>query len=542
MQRFAIQLLLLLAVMPLAAQQDRDDIDIYELDSIREVRIYFEQENWADILDSLKQRGYDQRLLGDVVFAGERYEGAGIRYKGNSSYHNVRKNDHAKLPFNIDVNETEKEHKLPGGFDKLKLSNVFRDPSFLREVLSYDIANRYMASPRANFVLLYINDELLGLYNNTESVDDELFERHFDEDDGILFKCDPVRGHKLPPACKKGDKSSLQYLGRDSACYMANYEIKTDYGWKELVELTKILNQKPEKIESVLAVDEALWMLAFNNVLVNLDSYLGRFCHNYYLYRDEAGIFHPIVWDMNLSFGGFRFAGLGKPLDLEAMQTLSPFVHFKQNNQKRPLITQLLSQPLYRKIYAAHVRTIVDDYFVDSTYLRKAMRIQDMLVPHIKADTNKLYDFEGFKQNLHETTKANKVEIVGISELMEARVAYLKKHPVIGHAQPSIDSLQHLYTGDQYIFTAHIEGANKAWLFYRYGDEGPFHKMRMTDDGGKGDEMPEDGLYGAVLEKQEGEDEIQYYLSAVNDKIAALLPERASFEYYSTKNDIETAD
>ncbi|HKK78848.1 MAG TPA: hypothetical protein VJ933_04435, partial [Phaeodactylibacter sp.] len=85
MQRFFILSFCLFTTLTLAAQ-DRDDIDIYQLDSVREVRIYFEQDNWDDILDSLKQRGYDQRLIGDVVFAGERYEGAGIRYKGNSSY------------------------------------------------------------------------------------------------------------------------------------------------------------------------------------------------------------------------------------------------------------------------------------------------------------------------------------------------------------------------------------------------------------------------------------------------------------------------
>lgn len=538
MQRFLILSFCLLSTLTLCAQ-DRDDIDIYALDSVREVRIYFEQDNWDDILDSLKQRGYDQRLICDVVFAGERYEGAGIRYKGNSSYFNVRKNAYSKLPFNIDVNETDKDHKMPGGYDKLKLSNVFRDPSFLREVLSYDVANRFMVSSRANFVRVFINDEYFGLYNNTESVDDELFEHFFDEDDGILFKCDPSWDYKIPSTCPKGDKASLQYLGKDSACYMGNYEIKTDYGWKELIELTDILNNKPERIEKVLAVDEALWMLAFNIVLVNLDSYTGRFCHNYYLYRDEAGIFHPIVWDMNLSFGGFRYAGLGKPLGLEDMQTLSPFTHYKQQNKKRPLITQLLNKPLYRKIYAAHVKTITEEYFADSTYLRQATRLQALVEPYVKADSNKLYDHERFKKNLHETTKANKVNIVGITALMEPRVAYLLNHPVIGKPQPRLDSMSYRYDGENYTFTVLMEGANSGWLFYRYGDQGSFTKKKMKDDGEGVDAVAGDAVFSLLLPKHESEEEVQYYFVAENDHIAALLPKRASFEYYSTKNEKE---
>jgi hypothetical protein len=538
MQRFFFLSFCLLSTL-IATAQDRDDIDIYQLDSVREVRIYFEQENWDDILDSLKQRGYDQRLIGDVVFAGERYEGAGIRYKGNSSYFNVRKNDYSKLPFNIDVNETDKEHKLPGGYDKLKLSNVFRDPSFLREVLSYDVANRFMVSPRSNFVRVFINDKYFGLYSNTESVDDELFEKFFDEDEGVLFKCDPNWKHKTPSSCKEGDKSSLEYLGQDSVCYMGKYEIKTDYGWKELIKLTDILNNKPEKIEEILAVDEALWMLAFNIVLVNLDSYTGRFCHNYYLYQDKKGIFHPIVWDMNLSFGGFRYAGLGKPLGLEDMQTLSPFTHYKQQNEKRPLITQLLSKPLYRKIYAAHIKTITEEYFADSTYLRQAMYLQSIVEPYVKADKNKLYDYEGFKKNIHETAKADKVSIVGISELMEARTEYLLNHPVISKKQPQIDQMSYEYDGDNYTFTVRMVGATNGWLFYRYGDEGAFKKMAMNDAGKEGDTTADDSLFSAKLPKLKDEDEVQYYFVAENDYIASLLPKRASFVFYSTKDEKE---
>ena len=59
------------------------------------------------------------------------------------------------------------------------------------------------------------------------------------------------------------------------------------------------------QIETVLDVDRALWMLAFNNVLVNLDSYSGAFRQNYYLYKDQNDRFDPIVWDLNMSFAGF---------------------------------------------------------------------------------------------------------------------------------------------------------------------------------------------------------------------------------------------
>ena len=531
-------LILACFVLPYSIVAQDNQVDIYQIDSVRDVRIYFEEENWDDILDSLKQAGLDQRLTATVKFAGETYEGAGIRYKGNSSYYNVRKNAYAKLPFNIDVNETNKDKKLPGGYDKLKLSNVFRDPSFLREVLSYKIANEYMVSPRANFVRVFINDEYFGLYNNTESVDEELIARSFGtkykDETGVLFKCDPVRSYETPESCPTGEKSSLQYLGPDKDCYKGKYEMKSDSGWASLITLTDILNNHPNKIDSLLAVDEALWMLAFNITLVNLDSYTGRFCHNYYLYQDEAGVFHPIIWDLNLSFGGFRYDGLGKPLGLEDMQTLSPFIHYKQKNEKRPLITQLLSTDLYRKMYIAHIQTIVKDYLVDSTYLYEAMKIQEQIRPFVEADSNKLYKVSSFEKNLYESARANKVKIVGITELMEARTTYLQGHPVVGYEPPVIDTVEYLELDEEAIFVTKLEGATKAWLFYRHGTKGNFQKIEMLDDGASGDEMAEDQIFGVLLPYEDKSQPIHYFIVAENSRTAALSPERASFEFHST--------
>ena len=37
-------------------------------------------------------------------------------------------------------------------------------------------------------------------------------------------------------------------------------------------------------IETILDVDRALWMLVYDNLFVNLDSYIGKFKKNYYLY------------------------------------------------------------------------------------------------------------------------------------------------------------------------------------------------------------------------------------------------------------------
>ena len=42
------------------------------------------------------------------------------------------------------------------------------------------------------------------------------------------------------------------------------------------------------------------------NYCVNFDSYKMVYAQNYYLYRSRSRQFNPIMWDFNMSFGGFR--------------------------------------------------------------------------------------------------------------------------------------------------------------------------------------------------------------------------------------------
>lgn len=513
------------------AMAQKKEGDLYDMDHIIEVKITMDKARWNEVLDSLKQIGNSHRLDAVVSVDGTVYEDVGVRYKGNSSYFNVRKDASTKLPFNIEFNHKIKGQKLPGGYETLKLSNVFRDPSFLREALGYEIARSYMPAPRANFAKVYVNDEYLGLYNCTESVDEEFLEKYYVEhkdEEGTLVKCDPDWHGRKIESCPEGDKASLMYLGQDSVCYQYLYEMKSDDGWDDLIELTRVLNKEPEKLEDILNVDQALWMLAFNNVTVSLDSYTGRLCHNYYLYRDSFGLFHPILWDMNLCFGGFRYSGLGRPLSNEAMQNMSMFIHYKEQNDKRPLITTLLANDLYRKIYVAHVKTMYEDYLQDSTYLQRAKEIIGIIDEHVQQDSNKLYTYEDFQKNLYETTRVDETNIIGLVELMAGRTEYLKNHPLIQKEQPQIADVKHEISGNSCTISANVEGTQQVWLYYRGQEKSPFKRMEMNNSSGYSGENAE-SIYAVSLNKEEIR---EYYLVAEGDKAASLSPARAAFEFY----------
>ena len=479
--------------------------------------------------------------MAKLVLNGMTYDSVGVRYKGNSSYFNTRKENTAKLPFNIKINYIKKTQLLPGGFKRLKLSNVFRDPSYLREVMSYEIAGNYMPAPKANFAKLYINDEYIGLYNSTESIDNQFLTNHFSvaEGTGILFKCDPIWKAKNIAGCKPSQKPTLTYLGKDSTCYTNSYELKSTKGWEDLIQLTEVLNKNTADIETVLNVDQILWMLAFNNVLVNLDSYTGRLVHNYYLYKDASGVFSPIIWDLNMSLGGFRFDGTGKALSNEAMQTLSPFIHYKSNNSDRPLISLLLKKSLYRKVYLAHMRTILDDHFSNGKYKERAKSIQRLVDREVQNDPNKLYPYEGFQTNFESTTLAKTSKIIGIAELMENRVNYLNQHPVFQKPPPTITEVEHKYDDEGIFITAKITGnegkdseRQPAYLVYKNAENGAWQKMEMFDDGSHKDYSQDDMIYAATIEKVAG---TKYYIIAEGERTAALSPERASHEFYEVK-------
>ncbi|HIO67679.1 MAG TPA: hypothetical protein EYN41_05030, partial [Flavobacteriales bacterium] len=165
--------LVIWSAMLLSFSHNTSAQSLYSDSSIVEIRIYFTESNWDAILDSLYVDGLEERLMSSLSIDGMPYDSVGIRYKGYSSVSVNR----VKNPFNIKLDYVidDQNHQ---GYDKIKLSNVIQDPSFVREVLSYEIARKYMPASQANFSNVYINDTLIGLYTNVESVKKDFLLKH----------------------------------------------------------------------------------------------------------------------------------------------------------------------------------------------------------------------------------------------------------------------------------------------------------------------------------------------------------------------------
>ncbi|MDI1355591.1 MAG: CotH kinase family protein [bacterium] len=497
--------------------------NFYDITRIQKIEIFFQEQNWDHILDTTKY-GTDKFTMAKwVKINGLYFDSVGVKYKGNSSYDST----YLKNPFHIELN-TFKNQALDGLTD-IKLSNGYADPSFMREVLSYEILRNYIPASQSNFAQVYINGSYIGLYSNSESVDKAFCANHFYSADGVFVKCNP----KLTPS--PNVKSNLKSLPGDSSAYLNYYEMKSNYGWNHLQALCDSISNKPNDIAGSIDVDKTLWMLAFNVLTVNLDSYNGAFAQNYYLYRDGTRRFNPILWDLNMSFGGFPFLGnsntsLGA-LSISGMQTLPSNIH--ATDPYWPLIKTVMGNPLYKNMYAAHLKTITNEYFANNLYTNRCNFFKTLIDTAVVADTKKFYSYAQFQNSLTSNISVGSYSVPGIQTLMNARVSYLQTTPEFTNLSPTITAIgAGIPIPKQAVtVTASISGATNSYLSYRFTGSATFTRLNMYDDGLHQDGAANDAIYGAtfVLEGNHA----HYYLYAENTNAGIFSPVRAEHEFYS---------
>jgi hypothetical protein len=496
--------------------------NLFDVSEITTIEIVFEQSNWDSILHEYWYDAEGERLLSSVIINGQEFDSVGVRYKGFSSYDK----DYAKKPLNIRLDYILSNQSYDG-IETLKLSNGWRDPSIIREVLAYEIARDYMPASRANFVQVYINNDYYGIYSSAETVDKNFIEKHFYENKGIFFKgtAAQVRGGGF-----KG-KADFRYVGTAETQYINSYELKSDSGWADLIELCDILNNYIDDIETVLNVDRALWFLAFHNLLVSLDSPVAA-PRNFYIYKDRNGIFQIIPWDLNMAFGTYSLVDGRWDHTAEELQELDPLYH--QDSEEYHLVRQLLQNNRYQKMYLAHMRTILDEKFLSGWYGNRALYLQSVIDQAVQLDNKKHFSYEDFHDNIGQTINDGQRDLVGIAELMEGRKDYLDNHSLFTALAPKISNTNFnldTYDSDStIIITSKIDHANWAQFVYRSSTNSSFIKVRLYDDGAHGDSGPNDGVFGASI--QHNSNRIQYYFYAENNSAAKFSPEGAAYKFH----------
>jgi hypothetical protein len=503
---------------------------LYDLNTIQKIEIYFSQPNWDYQLDTAKA-GADGYIMADSVFVnGTFFDSVGVKYKGNVSYNA----SYVKNPLHLALDEFKAQ--TYEGFKDIKLGNNYSDPSMIREVLAYNILGNYMDCPRSNFAQVYINGSYIGVYSNEESINKQFLSNHFYSSSGTFFKCNPIINPSPTTKC------NLRYLSADSSSYFNFYELKSTYGWNDLVNLCDTVTNHVMQLVDVMDLDRAIWMLAFNNVLVNLDSYTGAFAQNYYLYKDKTNHYNPIVWDLNMCFGGFPYIGSGASslgqLFIYQEQQLPLTIH--STDVYWPLIRDIVGDAFRKKMYVAHMRTIANEFFANNNYETTAAQMQALVDTAVQSDTNKFYTYTDFQNGMTANVASGTDTIPGISTLMDARVAYLQSTVDFNYSTPSISSVIPDNSSPSYnstvTITTTVTNATAVYLGYRFDQEKKFVRIPMYDDGAHNDGASGDNVYGGSFVMNAVR--AQYYIYAENTNAGMFSPERAEHDFYTLNANI----
>jgi CotH kinase protein len=498
--------------------------DFFEPTAIQDIQLLFEPKDWARQLDSLRFNG-DHLLNAQLIINGKKIGLVGVRIA--SEYGFSPSSPRNSLYIQLDHVDKSLSH---AGYQSIKLSSALRDPSMVREVLGAAIARKYMPAPKANYAQVNVNGQPYGLLVNVEPFEGPFLKRYFQSDDGSLYYCPPPKKENtLRTGCSPSGFGSLQ-VEKIDACYGDYFKVEQGAGLNGLIEFTKKLNQPNVQLEDILDVDRTLWMLAYNNIFVNLYSYSGGVSRAYYLYKDADGRFTPFIGDYNFIFGTFKNPGTGNGADLNftALQQMDPALH--ANNTFKPLINKLLSNELYQKLYYSHLRSILYNELLNGSYETQAKQLQEFIRPALNNDKNKYYPISDIDRSLIATT-GKVTQIPGIVELMNERIRFLRKHPALINVPPTIAEVK-VKGREKFVATPLSEFSisakvtdfpQKVKIYYRFSPNEAFKEMAMID-------RNNDSVYNAVLKPQNAGAHVEYYIMAEGLRAVSHSPQQYMFE------------
>ncbi len=503
---------------------------LFEEDSLRSIHLNFYNANYHNYLVNAWFYNPDERIPATLTMNGVVHDSVGVRYKGNSTFCLPNDNFVEKVPYNIDMNYYIGGQKLMD-YKKLKLANAWMDPTFAKQIISSNIYRKYVPTGESNLVKLYVQGNYLGLYVNDESINKQFLKKHFDEKSGPLFKCDDIGRFCDTLGAPSSMPPNLYYMGDDSTLYYNSYDMKSDHGWEELVNLIKVIDLDFTNIDSVLNVDRTLWAFAVNQTILNLDCYNTYYIHNYYLYQTKDGLFQMIPWDLDNSFVGailgFNYWNPSNVYEYDPYFT-GPPLGGPQPWEERPLLYKLLDDPFYRKLYTAHIRTIVNESLDTNLIRTNITQLQNLASPAASQDQHKDFTMSQYYDNV-ESAIWTGWGFGGIMSTIDARKEYLLNHPEISLGPPTISNVG----VSNNLVTAEVFNANKVELMATESEyNSKFQSFIMLDDGLNGDALAGDGIFTATLPFQGSGNDVKFYIRAENNDALMLNPQRAEYEFY----------
>ena len=360
-------------------------------DDSRVHTVEIRMEDWEDFLEQASSKEYRSCTL---VVDGEIYEQAGIRVKGHNSRKLIEKYGWKRYSLKVEF-----DHYLPGqsyhGLDKLALDTSFQDNSYLKNYLAYDMmAHMGVPSPLTSYVWVTVNGRPWGLYLAVEEPEEAFARRNYGADYGQLYKPD------YQSLEEENADVALRYVDDDPDSYenifrQARFPVSEDEK-RRLIGALKRLSEG-EDLEEAVNVEEVLRYFTVQVFVVNLDSYLGRTGHNYFLY-EEGGQMEILPWDYNLAYGTYAL-GMPDPVN-DAKKYVNDPIDTPAEGEvmlRRPLFHQLMLKEAYYEEYHRQFDRFLATYFENGHFEQKVDEITELISPYVKKDPTAFCSYEDYQ-------------------------------------------------------------------------------------------------------------------------------------------------
>ena len=260
--------------------------------------------------------------------------------------------------------------------------------------ISFDMMEHMgVPTPLRSYVWVRVNGEDWGLFLAIEEPEEAFARRNFGTDHGQLYKPDykSLNAENADVALRYTDDEIDSY---ENIFDNAKFDI-TDADKTRVIEALKVLDSG-ENLETAIHVDEVLRYFTVQVFVVNMDSYLGRTGHNYFLY-EEDGILSILPWDYNLAFATYSL-GMPDPINDSTL-----YVNYPINTpaageimMKRPLYHNLMKVDEYFEQYHVYFDQLISEYFESGYFERFIDATRDMISPYVRKDPTAFCSYEDY--------------------------------------------------------------------------------------------------------------------------------------------------
>lgn len=358
-------------------------------DSTRVHTVDIVMEDWEDFLEKAPEEEYAACTL---VIDGEKFSNVAIRAKGNNSLSLTEKYGHDRYSLKIEFDHFEPKSYY--GLDKFNLDSSFQDNSYMKTWITLDMMD-YMGvpTPLCSYTWVRVNGEDWGLFLALEEPEEAFAQRNFGKDYGKLYKPDyrSLKAENADVALRYTDDRFESY---DNIFRNAKFKV-TDADKERLIAALKILSTG-ENLETAINVDEVLRYFTVQVFVVNLDSYLGKTGHNYFLHEKD-GILSILPWDYNLAFATYSL-GMPDPINDARLYVNYPINtpaagHIMVN---RPLYHNLMQNSDYYYQYHVYFDQLIREYFESGYFDRFIEQTRQMIAPYVHKDPTAFCSYGDF--------------------------------------------------------------------------------------------------------------------------------------------------